>query len=75
VLGAVEEKTALVTRAMAPVQGLPVLPTSWCRRSGGEAVASYDSVAASERFGQVDILINNAGILRDKSCAKMTPEV
>jgi 3-hydroxy-3-methylglutaryl CoA synthase/NAD(P)-dependent dehydrogenase (short-subunit alcohol dehydrogenase family) len=52
---------------------------------GGTAIANYDSVAtveggerivaaALEAFGQVDILINNAGILRDKSFAKMTPE-
>jgi len=51
---------------------------------GGEAVASYDSVAtveggeaiikkAIETFGRVDILINNAGILRDKTLAKMEP--
>jgi NAD(P)-dependent dehydrogenase (short-subunit alcohol dehydrogenase family)/acyl dehydratase/putative sterol carrier protein len=49
---------------------------------GGEAVASYDSVAteeggeaivakAIEAFGRVDILINNAGILRDKTLVKM----
>ncbi|MGB6064680.1 MAG: SDR family NAD(P)-dependent oxidoreductase [Desulfomonilaceae bacterium] len=51
---------------------------------GGEAVANYDSVAtveggeaiinkAVETFGRVDILINNAGILRDKTIAKMEP--
>jgi NAD(P)-dependent dehydrogenase (short-subunit alcohol dehydrogenase family) len=51
--------------------------------AGGEAVANYDSVsteeggeaivsAALEAFGKVDIVINNAGILRDKSFAKMT---
>ena len=52
---------------------------------GGEAVANYDNVAtaaggenivrtALETFGRIDILINNAGILRDKSFLKMTPE-
>ncbi len=52
--------------------------------AGGEAVANFDSVAspeggaaivkaALEAFGTVDIVINNAGILRDKSFAKMTP--
>lgn len=50
--------------------------------AGGEAVANYDSVATPEggeaiiqtaldAFGTVDIVINNAGILRDKSFAKI----
>ena len=53
------------------------------RAAGGTAVANYDSVsdaagaanivkAATEAFGRVDILINNAGILRDVSFHKMT---
>lgn len=53
--------------------------------AGGEAVANYDSVASPEggekivrtaldAYGKVDILINNAGILRDKSFMKMEPE-
>lgn len=53
--------------------------------AGGEAIANYDSVsteeggksivqAAMDAFGQVDIVVNNAGILRDKSFSKMTME-
>jgi NAD(P)-dependent dehydrogenase (short-subunit alcohol dehydrogenase family) len=51
---------------------------------GGEAVANYDSVATPEggeaivqaaldAFGTVDIVINNAGILRDKSFLNIVP--
>ncbi|CEG45361.1 peroxisomal multifunctional enzyme type [Plasmopara halstedii] len=47
---------------------------------GDKAVANYNSVvdgqnivdAALQKWGRVDILINNAGILRDNSFAKMT---
>lgn len=50
--------------------------------AGGEAVANYDSVATPEggagivrtaldEYGTVDIVINNAGILRDRSFAKL----
>lgn len=53
---------------------------------GGEAVANGDSVAtaeggeaivaaAVEAFGTVDIVVNNAGILRDKSFHNMTPDL
>ncbi len=52
---------------------------------GGEAHPNFDSVASFEggqriiddaldRFGRVDILIANAGILRDQSFAKLTQE-
>ncbi len=51
--------------------------------AGGEAVANYNSVSTREggegiiqtaldEFGTVDIVVNNAGILRDKSFANMT---
>ena len=53
--------------------------------AGGKAVANYDSVSTPEggasivqtavdNFGKVDIVINNAGILRDKTFAKLPPE-
>ena len=53
--------------------------------AGGEAVANYDSVATPEggegiiqsavdSFGRIDAVINNAGILRDKTFAKLEPE-
>ncbi|MEM7409064.1 MAG: SDR family oxidoreductase [Myxococcota bacterium] len=52
--------------------------------AGGTAVANYDSVATPEggkaivqtaldNFGKVDVLVNNAGILRDKSFLKLEP--
>ena len=55
------------------------------KAAGGEAVANYDSVATPEggraivdsaikAFGRVDMVINNAGILRDKTIVKMEPE-
>jgi len=53
---------------------------------GGEAVASYDNVAtvaggenilktAVDAFERVDVLVNNAGILRDKSFANTTEDL
>ncbi|MFO8057693.1 MAG: SDR family oxidoreductase [bacterium] len=52
---------------------------------GGEAVANYDPVgtwetgrnlaqAALDSFGRIDVLINNAGILRDRILFKMSDE-
>jgi len=54
--------------------------------AGGSAVANGDSVATPEggaaivqaaldAFGRVDIVINNAGILRDAAFKNMTPEL
>ena len=48
--------------------------------AGGIAVANVDSVedgsrivdCAMDHFGRVDVLVNNAGILRDRSFAKMS---
>ena len=50
------------------------------KQAGGEAIANYDSVedgdsivrTATDTWGRVDIVINNAGILRDKSFKNMT---
>lgn len=56
------------------------------KAAGGEAVANYDNVAtvegannivktAIDAFGQLDICVNNAGILRDKTLSKMDEEM
>ena len=52
------------------------------KAAGGTAAANYDSVengdaivkTAVDAFGKVDIVINNAGILRDTSFQKMTQQ-
>jgi len=52
------------------------------KKAGGQAAPNYSSVATAEgaaaivkaavdAFGKVDVLVNNAGILRDKSFLKM----
>ena len=56
------------------------------KAAGGEAVADHNSVATPEggaaivktavdAYGKVDIVINNAGILLDKSFHNMTPDL
>jgi NAD(P)-dependent dehydrogenase (short-subunit alcohol dehydrogenase family) len=56
------------------------------KAAGGEAVANYDSVAtveggqnilksALDAFDKVDIVVNNAGILRDKSFANTSEDM
>jgi NAD(P)-dependent dehydrogenase (short-subunit alcohol dehydrogenase family) len=56
------------------------------RKAGGEAVANYANVAtvdggrdilktALDSYDQVDVLVNNAGILRDKSFANTTEDL
>lgn len=56
------------------------------RDAGGEAVADGNSVSTAEggraivqtavdAYGQIDIVINNAGILRDKTFHNLTPEL
>ncbi len=53
------------------------------KKAGGEAVANYESVSTREgaesilwsalsKYGKVDVLINNAGILRDRSFLNMS---
>jgi len=53
------------------------------KAAGGDAIANYDSVATREgadgmvwsalnKFGKVDVLVNNAGVLRDRSCLNMS---
>jgi NAD(P)-dependent dehydrogenase (short-subunit alcohol dehydrogenase family) len=55
------------------------------KTAGGDAVANYDSVATREgadgivwsalsKYGRLDVLVNNAGILRDRSLLNMSEQ-
>ena len=52
------------------------------KAAGGDAAANYDSVTngdkivqcALDNYGRIDVIVNNAGILRDKSFHNMTDE-
>ncbi len=70
-------------------QGADTGPAAECvaeiKKAGGEAAANTDSVASYEgatnmvnqalkTFGRLDIVVNNAGILRDRMLHKMSPD-
>jgi NAD(P)-dependent dehydrogenase (short-subunit alcohol dehydrogenase family) len=55
------------------------------KAAGGEATANYDNVASREgadglvwtalnKYGRLDVLVNNAGILRDKTIVNMSEQ-
>ena len=65
--------------------GAAVAVVEEIRQRGGMAVASADSVSSAaggaaivqtalDEFGRLDIVVNNAGILRDVTLHRMTPE-
>jgi NAD(P)-dependent dehydrogenase (short-subunit alcohol dehydrogenase family) len=75
-LGASRDGTGHSDAALAVVKEIEALGGE--AMSNGGSVTEYDQMvamvaAAKARWGRVDILINNAGVLRDKSFAKMEP--
>ncbi|MHB1064015.1 MAG: SDR family NAD(P)-dependent oxidoreductase, partial [Georgenia sp.] len=57
-----------VHRAGGRAVGVTAGVDTW---EGGESIVA----AALGEFGRLDVVVNNAGILRDKSFAKMTPDM
>src|SRR5688500_12725110 len=75
-LGAARDGTGHSDAALAVVE--EIRAAGGTAMSNGGSVAEYDQTVemvakAKEAWGGVHILINNAGILRDKSFAKMEP--
>ncbi|MBC9030888.1 SDR family NAD(P)-dependent oxidoreductase [Sphingomonas sp. JC676] len=75
-LGGARDGTGHSDAALAVVQEIEALGGE--AFSNGGSVTEYDQMVAmvaqaKARWGRVDILINNAGVLRDKSFTKMEP--
>jgi len=75
-LGGTRDGTGHSDAALAVVREIEALGGE--AFSNGGSVTEYDQMVAmveqaKARWGRVDILINNAGVLRDKSFAKMEP--
>jgi NAD(P)-dependent dehydrogenase (short-subunit alcohol dehydrogenase family) len=75
-LGAARDGTGHSDAALAVVE--EIRAAGGTALSNGGSVTEYDQMVAmvdqaKAEWGRVDILINNAGILRDKSFAKMEP--
>jgi len=73
----------LVVNDFAKKDGVPIAKTLASKLSSQyniKAIGNWDSVEQGEKiiqqavqeFGKVDVLINNAGIIRDSSAHKMT---
>jgi NAD(P)-dependent dehydrogenase (short-subunit alcohol dehydrogenase family) len=70
--GADEGPAARTAREIEDLGGVAVADTSSVATpEGGEAIVA----AALEAFGRIDIVVNNAGILRDKAFHNMTPDL